>query len=573
LLVNCGTAPRELPRPVSAPHEAAPRSAPATQPAANAVSPAPLLVVIIVDQLAEWVMNERLASMSAHGAFARLRREGLFVHELRYEHATTSTAPGHAALFSGLPPRESGIYANERLDPRSHKAVSILADDATRLVADPSVADSSSSAAIMRGATLADALREQAPNAWIVSISLKDRAAIFGGGRHPTFSIWFDVERGAFVTSSAFASELPSWVTERRNALERARVSRWEPLDPAWLRGHAPTDDDQAGEGDLGAGTHFPYDLSLSKAPNRVFRGTPIADDTVLDLGLAALATRRPEQPALLVLSLSAFDYVGHVTGPESWESWETLRRLDLKLASFLEEAERLSRGRFSVLLTADHGAPPLPETASSASARPWCQSSQPDYFERPCDAGGRLYRDELEHTLRLVARAALGKGDWIEGVVEPFVYFTPAVAALPPARRAKLEAACGQALARYPEVARSFTKSDRPASCPEPADQSLEALVCRSLPDNAGDLYIATRPGSFFDPNLARGRGVNHGSPYLFDRTVPLFVRGADLNGAGREQAGPVRPADFTATAAARLGIQPPAGAATGRDLLSASR
>jgi hypothetical protein len=532
-----------------------------------------LLVVVIVDQLAEWVMNERLASLATDGAFARLRREGLFVHELRYEHATTSTAPGHAALFSGLPPRESGIYANERLDPNSHKAVSILADDTTRLVTDPPVADSSSSAALMRGATLADALREQAPNAWIVSISLKDRAAIFGGGQHPTASIWFDVERGAFVTSSAFANQLPAWVGEQRSALARARVARWEPLDAAWLRGHAPTADNQAGEGDLGAGTRFPYELSLSKAPNRVFRGTPLADESVLDLGLAALASREREQPALLVLSLSAFDYVGHVTGPESWESWEALRRLDQKLASFLLEVERLSRGNFSLLLTADHGAPPLPETAGNAEARPWCRSSQPDYFERPCDAGGRLYRDELERALRLAAQAALGKGDWIDGVVEPFVYYTPAVAALTPARRGKLDAACTQALARYPEVARVFAKSNHPALCPEPADQTLDALVCRSLPDNAGDLYIATRPGSFFDPNLARGRGVNHGSPYLFDRTVPLFVRGADLNGAGQEQTGPVRPSDFTATAAARLGIQPPAGAALGRDLLSTSR
>jgi hypothetical protein len=180
------------------------------------------------------------------------------------------------------------------------------------------------------------------------------------------------------------------------------------------------------------------------------------------------------------------------------------------------------------------------------------------------------LYRDELERTLRRVAQATLGKGDWIEGVVEPFVYYAPAASALSSEKQVKLDAACRKALERYPEVARVFVKRDSAAAtCPAPADQSLEALVCRSLPDNAGDLYVVTRPGSFFDPNQARGRGVNHGSPYLFDRTVPLFVRAASGSGAGRAQAGPVRPADFTATAAARLGIAPPDGAAGGHDLL----
>src|SRR5689334_9447615 len=67
------------------------------QPAA-----APAVVVLIVDQLASWVFEARRASLAPDGAFAKLAREGQYWSDLRYEHATTSTAPGHVTLYTGL---------------------------------------------------------------------------------------------------------------------------------------------------------------------------------------------------------------------------------------------------------------------------------------------------------------------------------------------------------------------------------------------------------------------------------------------------------------------------------------
>jgi hypothetical protein len=45
-------------------------------------------------------------------------------------------------------------------------------------------------------------------------------------------------------------------------------------------------------------------------------------------------------------------------------------------------------------------------------------------------------------------------------------------------------------------------------------------------VPDKGGDFYIVLKPGAFLDPDLVKGTGVNHGSPYGYDRFVPLFVR-----------------------------------------------
>ena len=159
-------------------------------------------------------------------------------------HATSSTAPGHAALFTGLPPRESGVFANERLDETSSKPTSIFSDPTTHEILDDAALDTvSSSAKQLRSDTLADALRAQRPDARIISLSLKDRAAIPGGGKNPDAVVWFDNHRGVFVTSSAFHAALPTWVRTENRALEAAASEPWKPLDEAWLREHAPTPD------------------------------------------------------------------------------------------------------------------------------------------------------------------------------------------------------------------------------------------------------------------------------------------------------------------------------------------
>ncbi len=563
LLASCCAAdePRRAGPPVSPAGAGA-----AVTVAAKQTSAAPLVVILIVDQLPAWLLAERLELLPDDGGFARLQRGGLYARELRYEHATTSTAPGHAALHTGLPSGSSGIYANERFDS-ARKAVSIMADDTSRLVIDGALPVSSSSARSLLVPTLADALREQRPSAQIFSFSLKDRSAILGGGRHPNASVWYDTSRGIFVTSSAFAEALPTFVRDFNQGLGPRQRASWTPLDAEWIAAHARTPDAQPGEALAGLGNVFPHDLGRSESPAALFRATPFADQALLELGLSALAAGKAEAPRLLVISLSAFDYVGHFFGPDSWESWDALLRLDRSLAAFLQDIERRFGDNVSVLLSADHGSPPLPETAGNLRARPWCKKAGADPYQRPCTRGERLFRGPIENSLHTVAREAVGTGDWIAAVIEPFVYYTPAAKELPSGLRAKLDRAVVAGLEKTPGVARAFPVGALPKPCPLASDESIEALVCRSLSPNAGDVYIVSAPGSFFDPGQDPGRGVNHGSPYLYDRAVPLLVRARGCS-AGLVLSTPVHPADFVRTAARLLGVEPPAAAAHGHDL-----
>src|SRR5689334_7144286 len=80
-------------------------------------APPRVVVALVVDQLAAWVAAERFPHLPSDGGFARLTREGTYYVQAEMPHAVTDTAPGHAVLFTGEPPRTSGIFGNEVVAP------------------------------------------------------------------------------------------------------------------------------------------------------------------------------------------------------------------------------------------------------------------------------------------------------------------------------------------------------------------------------------------------------------------------------------------------------------------------
>lgn len=526
-----------------------------------ATTRAPLVVTVVIDQFAAWVAAERVPLLPATGGFARLRREGTWFRQLRYQHATTDTAPGHSSLYTGQSPRESGILANEIPDARGAR-ISILRDEHARAVTFDGPTDAvSSSIAILRVPTLADQVRESVPGAVIVSVSLKDRGAIFGGGRHPDAVIWYDPGRDAFVTSTAFANALPPWAREHgsTDALRPLRTSPWTLTDESWVRAHAATPDDQPGEADLdGWGTTFPHDFTRARRPAGAMRASPLGDAAVLSLaGDAVEHARDPHKPMLLAVSLSSSDYIGHLYGPDAWEAWDQLYRLDASLGRFFTRLDALvGADGWSLVLAADHGITPLPEVQTIPTARPWCaRDAGADPWERPCGALGRLDPDAVGRELQEAAVAAIGPGAWVRALVDPYVYLTPEATALSPERSRALVDALKARARQHPEVERIVDTVTVPERCPE--GESVEALLCRSIPRDSGAvMYLQLRAGAFFDAGYVLGRGTSHGSPYLLDRAVPMFVRAPGVAEAGRAVDEPVPFTRYRETAARLLGL-----------------
>lgn len=567
LSAACRPSPAEA---TSAP--AAPPAPPSTDGGAPRGARAPVVVGIVVDQLSAWIASSRLDELPKDGGFARLLREGTWARSMRYAHAVTDTAPGHAALQTGAVPAETGIFANEVPDEKGER-ISILRDPDTRLVTPEGVvAREGSSAKRLRTKTVADRLREKDPRALVVSLSLKDRGAILPAGKRPSHVLWYDASSGSFVTSTAFADAYPRWAVSLGSAAanEERRRAPWELLDPSWVRAHAVTPDDAAGEGDFeGLGRVFPH---LAKTPGS-FRAVPASDVALVDLALAALdAEHDPSRPTLLLVSFSAHDIMSHIFGPDSWEAWDYLRRLDVSLARLVDGVEKKA-GPASFLLLADHGDVSMPE--SEAARKPYCAGT-PDAFERPCREGRRLSSDTLRDELRRATSKAVPGGPWVAGVADPYVHLTPAARALPAAKRAAIEEALRARLAKEKDAIQDVLDVALLAvECPKrlagaagipkraAAREDVLTLVCRSwAPDvGAGDYYVVPRPGSFFDADYTPGFGASHGTPFLYDRTVPLLVRARGAIDEGKRIEEPVDFSAYAAVEAALLGLdrEPP--------------
>ena len=323
----------------------------------------------------------------------------------------------------------------------------------------------------------------------------------------------------------------------------------WEPLDAGWLAAQSATRDDQEGEGDYqGMGTTFPHRAPSAKA----MRATPAGDRLLLELARAAAAHAAETaagRPVLIAVSLSSHDYVNHVFGPGSWESWDELRRLDRGLAELLAALDTLAGpGGYAVMLTGDHGSNPLPEIERSGKAA-WCRSgAAADYWQRACGRGSRLNAADI-------ARKLDEPRTLIAGIIDPFVYLTDRGRALPPVEREALRKKIEVSFAGSGDIAQVMDVRTAPATCPPSSEESLAALTCRSVRlDQAGDFYLVAAPGTFFDPDLAAGRGTNHGSPYLYDRAVPLIVRAPGRVPAGMTVTQPTSFATFARTAASLL-------------------
>jgi hypothetical protein len=506
-------------------------------------------VAIVIDQLAAWIASDRWPRLPDTGGFARLRREGTWVTRLAYLHAGTETAMGHSALFSGLVPRETGIVGNAvwRADLDPPREGSLLEDPHYRVVGPAGVVTTADGKRPKNGISLAqmttsrmaqpllaDRLVARDPGAVVVALSLKDRGAIFGAGHRPTALLWLDDDAATLVTSrpeadaiAAAPDPLPPWAQPFERPSE-AQHGEWKLLDPAFVaRNVGDIPDDQPGEMPDVGGRVFPHLIGGPGFPKR-FRATPAADALLADLALAAVAhARDPAHPMLLTVSFSANDYIGHTFGPNSWEAWDELEELDATLGRMLQALDALvGPDGYAVVLSADHGVVPFP-----APVHPeWCAKDAPNPYDKPCSPTARLDADALKKYLNARLAARLGHGDYVRAIVDSLVYLSPEALALrPEPRRALDEAVRGELIAFDSSgerpIANVMTIAAFTGPCPPASDESIPALVCRTTSDR-GDAYVVPRQGAFYWGKAGAHEGAGHGTPYDYDRIVPMLVR-----------------------------------------------
>jgi hypothetical protein len=456
-----------------------------TAPAAPDTSPR-LVVLVVIDQWPEWAFEQKRPAFTA--GFARLVTEGQW-RVGRYPTAATLTGPDHALLGTGEPPARSGIVADEWW----HRDVGEILE-ATH------DADGSVTRKWLRVPGLGDAIAASHTDAKAVDVALKPRAAVLPLG-HQGLSIWYDFNHVVWATFSP-----PVWLDawNRDHPISEHLHDVWTPLDQARVIALSGVPDAQPGEsGSEGFGATFPHDPQTTKSPGKALLATPAGNDLVLELASHAidaeqLGTHRA--PDLLVVALSAHDYVGHGWGQESWEMWDLELRLDARLGQFLDELDRkVGAGKWAMIVTADHGGAPMPGKN-----------------------GGRLVNEDLEAAANNAATAVLGEGKWIEKIDYPNIWLTKAMLAQPKDELASAEKRVVNALRSIPGIERAGLVADAAGHCD--TRNGVDRALCLALdPERSGEIYFLPAK-DWVHEGREDPEATGHGSTWDYDALVPVI-------------------------------------------------
>jgi predicted AlkP superfamily pyrophosphatase or phosphodiesterase len=465
------------------------------------------------------------------GGFKRLAEQGYSYTQATHRHGITETAPGHTTLSTGVFPSRHGVVSNSWTEVGSggrNESVYAVRDTAATIVGHPMLAGRSPANLLRDG--LANWITAANPEARIASISTKDRAAIPLAARAQGHVYWITPREGRFITSDYYRDSYPDWVEEFNEGVMTPLFA-----DSIWTSDLTPEQAERSRpdwspyEGD-GEHSEFPHVAALelledtSEEYGIWFRETPKWDQATLGLTLRAideLELGQRDVTDFLAVSFSQVDYVGHKFGPYSREQLDNMLRLDALVGTLLDRLdETVGEGRWTLAFSSDHGVLELPEYRMEQGL-PGRRLSIEEL---------QLFFDELNVALRSssdpdeirtnIESTANGK-DFVERVYR-----------------------------RGPNLG-----GERPDSMAELFANSYSEGRYTGILGRLGFDIL------FTEGTLSDGlpRRTTHGTPYWYDRHVPLVFMGAGV-GVGSSDEG-VYSVDVAPTLAHLAGIPIPDG------------
>lgn len=525
-------------------------SAPPVQKVTAATPPPKLIVMVAVDQLSADLFAQYRGKFT--GGLARLASGVVFPSGYQ-AHGATETCPGHATILTGSHPGRAGIVANNYFD------LSVAREDKRIYCAeDESVAGTASgggkyapSVNHLLVPTLGDLMKARDPNTQVVSVAGKDRAAIMMGGRQADELLWL-----APTGLTSYRGTTLSPTATKAGAAIAAAIAQPRPglALPADCAAHdiAIRVNDKGGT--VGTGR-----LAREGGDFRRFMASPEADGAVLATAAALRQVRKMGENRgtdLLIVGLSATDYVGHGAGTEGSEMCLQMAGLDRELGDFFARLDATGID-YAVALTADHGGHDMPERNRQNA---WPAAQRVDPALAP-DVLGKAVAEKLGLPQPLL----YGDGPFGD------MYLSKA---LTPAQR---KAALDDILARlraHPQIEAVVTADElarRPMSKQAPDTWDLHDKLRASFhPDRSGDFVVVLKPRVTPIPESGLGYVATHGSVWDYDRRVPMLFWRKGL--AGFEQPNAVMTVDILPTLASLIGVPVDAGKIDGRclDLLS---
>jgi predicted AlkP superfamily pyrophosphatase or phosphodiesterase len=496
-----------------------------------------LVVVIAIDQMrADYLTRFRSRFLDPElaggkpGGFRFLMSHGAYYPYGQYDVLHNMTGPGHAMILSGSYPYQMGIALNDWYEPGKGQ-VYCVRDDASPVVVGQSNWPGLSPKNFI-GTTVGDELKNAGHPSRVVTMALKDRAAILLGGHRADLALWFDSKTMQWTTSRHYLPEggMPSWVESLSHQMQARKGTKYD-----WKS-------EGAGSG-LSSSNKSSFSYSTEYGSYASF-GYPMGVELILDAAKAAvknLKLGRGRDTDLLAMSFSSHDYLAHAHGANAREMEEMTISEDRQLSEFLAflKKEMGSLDDVVIVLTADHGGPYDPE---------WLKTKK-------MTAGNideaALARKGNERLVEIFGSTPKDK-PYVAYAADLNFFLDPEALKSRAVEPAKAEAELKKELLKTEGILTGFTKTEYLERRLPPALFERQALH-GYLVGRSGDVVLIPKPHF-----QSAGAAASHQTGYAYDRTVPILIFGKRIKpGVYSERAEVV---DIAPTLSFLLGLTPPA-------------
>lgn len=500
--------------------------------AGAAPAPPALVVVVSLDQFrADYL--ERFRAHYGRGGFNLFLERGAVFVDCHYQHSVTKTACGHSVMLTGVHADQHGIIANEWIDRATLQQVSCVGDDTAPIVGLPPPSRPpvtgldnpylGRSARSLLASTVGDELKlARGGRPKVFGVSIKDRSAILMAGRRADAAYF--MEEGRMVSSTYYLAQVPDWVAGWNEAKKvDAYFGRvWERVLPEAAYAQQGPDDMPNELALYGLGRTLPKRIDggeTTPGPKfaSAFENSPFQSEVLADFAKTLVEREnlgRRGVTDLLCLSFSTPDTIGHSYGPDSHEVMDNAVRTDRILADLFQFLDRhVGLDRCTLVLTADHGAAPIPEVVAST------QRGVP---------AGRAKSAEVLRATEAALNERFGplanKERWLVND-DCALLIHPQALAEKKLTSSEVEQVVRDALLKLPFVRAAYTRTDLLRGI-APGEWGRHMLASFHS-ERSADVLFQLQPYFLLS---SRTHGTTHGTPYNYDTHVPLLWFGVGV-------------------------------------------
>ncbi|HYG50404.1 MAG TPA: alkaline phosphatase PafA, partial [Flavobacteriales bacterium] len=492
--------------------------------AMSQTTPKPRLVVgIVVDQM-RYDYLYRYEKKYGKGGLMRLLNQGYAVHNCHYNYMPTYTGPGHASIYTGCTPSTHGIIANDWFDRTTKNYVYCVQDTSFKTVGAAGRTGMKAPTRMLT-TTIGDELRiNTVKKSKVFGVALKDRSSILPGGHAANGAFWFDDATGTWISSTYYYKDgFPQWIKDVNAKTKELFLhhldQKWNTLYDISTYTESIADDNPYEKPLPGERAPvFPHDLPAIMAAGGnygLIKITPFGNTITKDFAKLIIENEdlgKDEVTDLLCISFSSTDIIGHNFGPSSVETEDCYLRLDKDLEDLLVFLDsKIGKGKYTVFLTADHGAVEIPA-----------------YLKEFHIAGGTINEQVIENDLDTLMEQLYGKEGAKERYISSFsnqqVFFNLDYLSTKKVSLENAKKTCSNYLLSLKEIATVYDEMDMVR---ENYEKMPEVLLQNGFNHKrSGHLLVNYQPGVI---EFAE-RGTSHGSPYTYDTHVPLLFYGAGI-------------------------------------------